>query len=382
MKPVMSHRSVGRTSLLKSKFRPVPGVFLKKYFGCEDFKVKGAKRQVLTRNFLVKHLKVRPNNIKFDENGGLLLDKKAKSKITEGTLTDSSFLLNGGRAEAVYENVEMAYNDVMVGTVEAGGDGLMSPVRGLARKIGRVLPESIKDVAKGLRDSGSLDVLTGLGAGGAVGVGLWLGYSGARQVTQGVARGDSGQVFQGARRLFLGSESLVTASAMATKVSSNALLQTAGAAAIQLTAPLTLVHSAIDLVEGAGQLKEGIKNKDSLSALEGVAGLGTGAGWAMVVGFGATPALVAVCCACLAGKLAVSAVRHRRQKKEQKELVVAHEESRADQSRHLAKIGDKNIQLPADSSLTKSPWTLNAPHSDANFAIIFTPSNSDRVYQS
>jgi hypothetical protein len=372
MEPVKSYTSVGGPQAGRH-FKPVPSVYLEKYFGREDFNVQGAKRQAFTRNFLAKQLKVDPKTIEFDENGGLLLDRSASFRITKGPVDDSSFLLNGGRVEAVYEGVEMAYNDVMAGTVEAGGNGLTTPVREVARKIGGALPDSVRSMARSLRESGALEILTGVGAGGAAGLGLWLGYSGAKQATQGIARGDTEQTVRGARHLFLGSESLLTAAVLAARVSSHAVLQAAGAVALQLATPFALVHGAIDIAEGVGHLKQGVKNKDRLSVLEGVAELGMGVGWT-VAAFGATPALVAVSCACLAGKLGVAVVRHRRQKKERKELIADHEKSRTDQVRHLEQIGEKNLQLSEDSPLMNGPsLTVNNPDSDSRLAVRFEP---------
>lgn len=293
----------------------MPAVYLEKYFGREDFKVKNDKQGGRTRKFLAKELDVKPESITFGKKGEILLTEAAAKNLSKKPIDDDSFLVNGGKAEALYEGLEMAYNDVMSGTVQAGGSSLTAPLRNLYQHAKKLAPVGLTTTMEKLRESGALEVLTGAGAGATFGVGIWLARSGFKQVNQGLARGDAEQTLKGGRHLFLGGESILTGAALASKLGSGALLKTAGAVAKTLAAPFALVHGAIDIAEGVHHIKNGIKNKDLMEGLEGVAEVGMGVGW-VTAAFGATPAVVAVSCACLAGKMGIAVVRSRKRAKE------------------------------------------------------------------
>lgn len=347
MESVGPKRDTG-SCLRTSGYHAVSATLLQKYFGKKEFTAKHPRQQNLTKKFLAKALKIKPETIRFSEGGQLLLDREASRRMAKGRLDDTSFLTDGGKAEAIYEGVEMACNDVMAGTVQAGG--LMEPVRDLIRRTGQALPDSVKALAASLRVNGALEMLTGAGVAATVGLGLWLGYSGSKQAIQGVARGDQEQALRGARHLFLGSESLLTGTVLAAKVGRSALLKTAGTVAARLATPFALVHGAIDLAEGLTHLRAGVKDKDGLSVLEGVSELGMGVGWAAAA-FGATPALVAVSCACLAGKIGVAAARSRQRKKEREALLAYSLELPKQRGEQMEKYGEKHIlHVPAPST--------------------------------
>ena len=297
----------------------MPKVYLEKFFGREDFKAsKDEKKRRLTQKFLAKHIGVKPEGILFNDLGEILLSNAAIRNLRGIPLEEIDAVTSGGKIEAVYEGLEMAYNDVMSGAVKAGGKQLAAPFGKLCKHVKNCVPAGLNSTAHDLRNSGALEVLTGVGIGGALGLGLWLGRSGFKQVNEGIARGDTGQALKGGRHLFLGGEALLTSAALTSKMGSHALLRTAGAVAKTLAAPFAVVHGVIDVGEGIHHLKNGVQKQDALEGLEGVAEIGMGIGW-LAAAFGATPAVVGVSCACLAGKLGVAVVRKRKDKKAQAE---------------------------------------------------------------
>lgn len=295
----------------------MPAIYLEKYFGKSDFKVTNPALQKKTRGFLAKQLKVKPESISFGDKGQIILNRQVTGRLLRTDLNDKTFLTDGGKSAALYEGVEMAYNDVMAGTVQAGGSSFTGRIREVVQKGVEMLPASVTETVAKLRDSGGLQVLGALGIGGTVGIGLWLGAVGAKQVSQGLARSDSDQALSGARHMFMGTESLMTGAAIASEMGTHTLLKTAGQVARTLAAPMAIANGVVDIVQGTKHIRDGIRKKDGLAGAEGLAELGMGVGW-LAAGFGATPAVVAVSCACLAAKLGIVVVRSRQKRKAEK----------------------------------------------------------------
>jgi hypothetical protein len=292
----------------------MPEVFVEKYFGSPRLTVKGSRCKKRQQRFLAGQLGVPPADVRVDFQGQVHLKNKAFKRLVTQPIEDNSFLEDGGRGAAVYEGVEMAYNDIMSGAVEASEGSLLEPVRNLGKKLIQATPAPARRIADKLAQNGAMEILTGVGSGLIAGFGLFLAYRGGRQFSQGLARGNADQLFNGSRQLFLGSEAIATGAALVGRTSGHPVVQTAAGVSARLATPFAVINGVVDLAQGTNHLKNAVRHADWLAGLEGVAELGMGAGW-MAAAFGATPAIVTVSCACFAGKLGVALVRSRREKK-------------------------------------------------------------------
>ena len=293
----------------------MPGAYLKKYFGENGLNPKDANAQRRAEKFLARELKVKPDEVNVSISGLVFLSRRAYARLASTDLDDLSFIASGGRLGAIYEGAEMAYNDVLAGTVQASGESLGGRLRRTAKNLYSKLPKPIRELTATMRENGTLETITGLGAGLALGVGVWLGIKGSKQIRQGLARGDLDQSLKGARFLFLGAEATAASAALAAKVTSHSFFKVAGRLATEVAAPaFAVVHGVIDIAQGSHHIKEGLQKKDNWKVLEGLAEIGMGAGW-LAAAFTTTPVIVGISCLSLGVKLGSSVLSHRREKK-------------------------------------------------------------------
>lgn len=305
---------------LREMKRRMPASYVIKYFGDEGIRPTDDQAQQRAEKFLATQLRVKQDEVFIQRNGTIFLSNRAFNNMEASDPDDLSFLVDGGKSGAFYEGAEMAYNDVLSGTVAAGGNGLTQKLKALGESAYSKLPDSVKEVASHLHDRGVLETVAGLGAGAVLGVGIWLGLKGAKQVAQGLAREDKDQTYKGARFLFLGAEATAASAALASTVSHHAFVQGAGQVAKHIAAPaFAVVHGAIDIGQGAYHISQGVTKHDNWAVAEGVAEIGMGAGW-LLAAFTATPAVVGFSCVCLAGKLVSGVVRSRKEKRRAEEL--------------------------------------------------------------
>ncbi len=292
----------------------MPKAYLEKYFGKDKVSRSTPNAAARTQKFLARQFGVSPEEIEL-KDGGVYLSGRAYRKMLQSPADDDSFLATGGSQRIAYEMLEMGYNDVMSGAVTATGHTFSEGVD-LARKtIVGLGGEPAKEALKTLADSGALAALSGAGVGVAAGVGLWLARLGVQQVTQADARDDGEQFWHGARSLFLGTESLAAAMALASTMGSSTLFRVMGQAAKAVAIPFATIHGVIDVGQGAKHVAEGVKQRDYLHLLEGVSEIGMGVGW-LAAAFAPTPMVVATSCLFLGAKLAVTVAKHRRSKEE------------------------------------------------------------------
>lgn len=293
----------------------MPDCFVRKYFGKDRIEDPSPEQATRMTKFLAGQFEVEPSEVKLAADGRILLSQRAYCRMQKVPLKDDSFFEDGGTGRSAYEMAEMAYNDVMSGSVQASGESMA----GLARKgiegLVELGGEKVKSAVDTLSRSGLTEVLTGAGAGLTAGLGVWLLRSGGKQFAQGLARDDQQQICEGARGLFLGTESMAATLALASQLGDAALLKVLGGVASKAALPLALIHGTTDVVQGGNKIIEGLEQKDALDVVEGVADLGMGAGW-LSVAFSPTPEAVVTSCVCLATKMGVAVVRKRRRNRD------------------------------------------------------------------
>lgn len=292
----------------------MPKAYLQKYFGKEEVIRQHPKSVKRTQKFLARQLEVNPEEIEL-RDGDVYVSRRAYRHMQESPPDDHSFMATGGSQRIGYEMLEMAYNDVMSGAVTASGHTLSEGLEVAKKTILHMGGEPAKEVLTTLAESGALTALSGAGVGVAAGIGIWLARLGVQQVSQADARDDREQFWNGARSLFLGTESMAAALALASTMGSSTTFQVMGQAAKAVAIPFATIHGVIDVGQGAKHLVEGTRNKDFLHALEGVAEIGMGIGW-LAAAFAPTPAVVGTSCLFLGAKLAVTVAKHHREKKE------------------------------------------------------------------
>lgn len=307
-------------NITPSKRMPKP--YVQKFFDADQVvrRTEAACRR--TEEFVAQQLSVSHDQVEV-RDGEVFLSEEAYRELRRTSADDSSFLATGGTTRAVYELVEMGYNDIMSGSVGAAArskSGLLKRTFDAAKGL---MGEPAKKALRGLTESGALKVLGGIGIAATAGIGLWLGSLGKEQLKQALVRQDAEQAWNGARSLFLGAESAAASLAIAGQMCSGLAGTIGTAVARTVAAPFACVHGVIDVAQGVDHLRDGVKIRDGLRVTEGLAEIGMGIGW-LAAAFCPVPAVVASAAACLATKLGVSLLRSRRAKKAKQEELQFH----------------------------------------------------------
>lgn len=291
----------------------MPEAYVEKYLDTKVVVRRTEKAKSRTEAFLARQLSVPASDVAIEGNG-IALSDEAYEHLLETPLNDRSFVATGGPARAAYEVLEMAYNDVMSGSVQAGGASTVGIMRRGFNSAVKMAGGSATATLKAIADSGILKVAGGLGIGATAAIGIWLARLGGKQVKQARARQDQEQLWNGARSLFLGAESLAAGLAITASIASGPVAAAAGAVAATVAAPFAVVHGVIDVAQGVEHVKEGVTVKDGLRTLEGISEIGMGIGW-LAAAFFPVPAVVAGSAICLATKMGVALAKSRRTKK-------------------------------------------------------------------
>ncbi len=300
--------SLGQESPRQTPSWRMPDCYFKKYFG-KPHVHRPKQTEAWTKSFLAEQLEISEEEIELRDER-IYLSKEAYRKIWDIPLNDDSFLATGGAGRVFYEKLEMAYNDVISGSVEAGHHSMAGLVRqGFDQGVRLVAGPQAPEVMNALSQSGAFALAAGAGMGVTAGVGVWLIHLGLRQLRQAIARGDDEQLWEGGRSLFLGTESLAASAALGGTLGEGPLFALAGQSARTVARPFAVVHGVIDVCQGASHLVKGYRERDPLQMVEGGAEVGMGIGW-LAVAYAPTPITVATSCACLAVKLGISLFRN------------------------------------------------------------------------
>jgi hypothetical protein len=296
-----------------SPFRRMPKRYVEKFFDTDKVVRRSEKARRRTQAFLAKELSVPKGHISI-YGGEVYISDDAYENMRETPVGDSKFLVTGGPSRSVYEVVEMGYNDIMSGSINAASGAKAGLWKKAFDSTAKLLGRPANETLAKLAECGALRMLGGVGMAATAGIGVLLCALGKKQLEQAGARQDAEQAWNGSRSLFLGVESVAASLAICSHVIGGAVGAAAGAVAKTVAGPFACVHGVIDVAQGLDHLHDGVRGKDGLRVTEGLSEIGMGIGW-LAAAFCPIPVVVGSAAVCLATKLGVSVLKSRRARK-------------------------------------------------------------------